>query len=144
MFLDNFSLRGQQMVPDYLPYKCPDFYFRKIWPQFWANKTFDDVRHYAHLHTAELTNFSRGGIWWESDVTLKWFSVMLLVIKPEALRAWLETWMTLLHFFTGKHLIHELLLNQKLLQSLRVRGGFRNRALPWGAICQKKWFRLIL
>ena len=33
---DTFSLRSQQMVPNYFlyPYKYPEFHLRKIWPQF--------------------------------------------------------------------------------------------------------------
>ena len=36
LLLDNFSLRSQQMIPNYLlySYKYPEFHLRKIWPQF--------------------------------------------------------------------------------------------------------------
>ena len=54
LLLDNFSLRSQQMVPNYFlyPYKYPEFHLRKIWPQFWANRHFpDDDGHYGGLHT---------------------------------------------------------------------------------------------
>ena len=39
LFLDNVSLNSQRMVPELLTLtlcKCPDFNFRKIWPQFLA------------------------------------------------------------------------------------------------------------
>ena len=54
LLLDNFSLRSQQMVPNYFlyPYKYPEFHLRKIWPQFWANRHFPDGDgHYGGLHT---------------------------------------------------------------------------------------------
>ena len=50
----DFSLRSQQMVPNYFlyPYQYPEFHLRKIWPQFWANRHFPDgVGHYDGLHT---------------------------------------------------------------------------------------------
>ena len=42
LLLDNFSLRSQQMVPNYFlyPYKYNEFHLQKIWPQFWANRHF--------------------------------------------------------------------------------------------------------
>ena len=45
LLLDNFSLRIQQMVPNYspYPYKWADFHLRKIFPQFWATKHFSDA-----------------------------------------------------------------------------------------------------
>ena len=45
LLLDNFSLRSQQVVPNYFlyPYKYPGFHLRKIWRQFWANRHFSDV-----------------------------------------------------------------------------------------------------
>ena len=40
LLLGNFTLRSQEMVPNYslYPYKCLDFHLRKILLQFWANK----------------------------------------------------------------------------------------------------------
>ena len=66
LLLDKFSLRSQQLVPNYFlyPYKCPDFHLRKILPQFIANKHFvEGDRHYGSLRTklANLTKFSREG-----------------------------------------------------------------------------------
>ena len=52
LLLDNFSLRSQQMVPNYFlyPYKYPEFW--KIWPQFWANRHFPNGNgHDGGLHT---------------------------------------------------------------------------------------------
>ena len=54
LLLDNFSLRSQQMVPNYFlyPYKYPEFHLRKIWPQFWANRHFPEGDgHDGGLHT---------------------------------------------------------------------------------------------
>ena len=52
LLLDNFSLRSQQMVPNYFlyPYKYPEFHLRNIWPQLWANRHFSDgVSHYDQV-----------------------------------------------------------------------------------------------
>ena len=67
LLLYNFSLKSQQMVPNYslYSYKCPDFHLRKILPQFWANKHLncasDAIN--SRLHTNEGHNFSKWGIW---------------------------------------------------------------------------------
>ena len=54
LLLDNFSLRSQQLDPNYFPYpyRYPEFHLRKIWPQFWANRHFPNGNsHYDGLHT---------------------------------------------------------------------------------------------